>query len=323
MRLKVALVGLAIPLLWFGPELWGSGEPFRASSRAGKPNPGSAAFADHPGLEVATRFAERAVIPLQVAGFVGVIVAALAWVRHRAQGADPGPGRDRHRLDPAGGRHDRARLRGQPALPDRDHRRAVRARRDRHRPHLRRHPRRRWPSAPARAPACGWRFAVFAVGLVALSPVIKAKVENVDKTLDKLRYEASLWHTLPGVIDEAGGPTKILACGNIYSGPFQTQMVAYQLGVHGINVGDVRPLKESPGARRDLPHQHRARRAARGRRDRQALPRGQPLRALADLDRAARRRPRAQLPGRGHRRTPCPSDRAHDRAVVLALTIFP
>jgi hypothetical protein len=89
-------------------------------------------------------------------------------------------------------------------------------------------------------------FAVFAVGLVALSPVIKAKVENVDKTLDKLRYEASLWHTLPGVIDEAGGPTKILACGNIYSGPFQTQMVAYQLGVHGINVGDVRPLKESP-----------------------------------------------------------------------------
>ncbi len=83
----MALVGLAIPLLWFGPELWGSGEPFRASTRAGKPNPGSAAFADHPGLEVAKRFAERAVIPLQAAGFVAVIVAALAWVRSRAQGA--------------------------------------------------------------------------------------------------------------------------------------------------------------------------------------------------------------------------------------------
>ena len=89
-------------------------------------------------------------------------------------------------------------------------------------------------------------FAVFGVGVVALSPVIKAKVDNVDQTLDKLRYEASLWHTLPGVIDEAGGPSKLLACGNVYSGPFQTQMVAYQLGVHGINVGDVRPLKESP-----------------------------------------------------------------------------
>ena len=121
-------------------------------------------------------------------------------------GRDPGPGRDRHRLDPAGGRDDRARLRRQPALPDRDHRRAVRARRDRHRPDLRRHPRWRWPAAPARAPGLRVALGVFAVGLLALSPVIKAKVENVDKTLDKLRYEASLWHTLPGVIDDGGRP---------------------------------------------------------------------------------------------------------------------
>ena len=36
---------------------------------------------------MAKRFAERAVIPLQAAGFVAVIVAGLAWVRTRAQGA--------------------------------------------------------------------------------------------------------------------------------------------------------------------------------------------------------------------------------------------
>ena len=54
---------MAIPLLWFGPELWGSGEPLRASSRANNPNPGSAAFAEHPGLEVVKRFAERTVLP--------------------------------------------------------------------------------------------------------------------------------------------------------------------------------------------------------------------------------------------------------------------
>jgi hypothetical protein len=232
-------------VLWFGPELWGSGEPFRASSRAGKPNPGSAAFADHPGLEVAKRFAERAVLPLQVAGLVAVIVAALAWVRTRAQGAilalagigvawillvavmtERGyAGNQRYlivttaALCVLGGVGIGRIFDGiRQAVADRSSART------------------------------GLRVAlgVFAVGLVALSPVIKAKVENVDKTLDKLRYEASLWHTLPGVIDEAGGPTKILACGNIYSGPFQTQMVAYQLGVHGINVGDVRPLKESP-----------------------------------------------------------------------------
>ena len=245
MRLKVALVGLAIPLLWFGPELWGSGEPFRASSRAGKPNPGSAAFAEHPGLEVATRFAERAVIPLQVAGFVGVIVAVLAWVRTRAQGAilalagigiawillvavmtERGyAGNQRYLIVTTAALCVLGGV-GIGRIFD-GIRQAV---------------------AGKTSARTGLRvaLAVFAVGLVALSPVIKAKVENVDKTLDKLRYEASLWHTLPGVIDEAGGPTKILACGNIYSGPFQTQMVAYQLGVHGINVGDVRPLKESP-----------------------------------------------------------------------------
>ncbi len=245
LRLKVALVGLSIPLLWFGPELWGSGEPFRASTRAGRPNPGSAAFADHPGLEVAKRFAERAVIPLQAAGLVAVIVAALAWTRTRAQGAilalaaiggswlllvavmtERGyAGNQRYlivttaALCVLGGVGIGRVFDGiREAVADRTSARTG-----------------------LRAAA-----AVFAVGVLALSPVIKAKVDNVDQTLDKLRYEASLWHTLPGVIDEAGGPDKILACGNVYSGPFQTQMVAYQLGVHGINVGDVRPLKESP-----------------------------------------------------------------------------
>ena len=245
MRLKVALVGLAIPLLWFGPELWGSGEPFRASSRAGKPNPGSAAFADHPGLEVAKRFAERAVIPLQLAGIVGFVAAAVAWVRDRRQGAilalagigiawillvavmtERGyAGNQRYLIVTTAvlcvlGGIGIGRIFGW--LRD-----AVGAR---------------------TSDRTGLRAAlvVFAIGILALSPVIKAKVENVDKTLDKLRYEASLWHTLPDVIDEAGGPHGLLKCGNVYSGPFQTQMVAYQLGIHGINVGDVRPLKQSP-----------------------------------------------------------------------------
>ena len=38
------------------PELWGSGEPLRAGARANKPNPGSAAFAEHPALELVKRF---------------------------------------------------------------------------------------------------------------------------------------------------------------------------------------------------------------------------------------------------------------------------
>ena len=237
MRLRLVLVALAIPLLWFGPELWGSGEPFRASSRATNPNPGSAAFADHPGLEVVRRFLARAVIPLQVATLVAAGYAALAWHRHRREGAtlflfgigvswialvafmtELGyAGNQRYLVVTTAaicvlGGIGVARIFA--AIES-----AVTSR-----------------SGSART---GLRVAsaVFVLGLIALSPVIKNKVDNVSATLDKLRYEASLWHSLPGAIDRAGGPDKLLSCGSVYSGPFQTQMVAYQLGVHGIQVG--------------------------------------------------------------------------------------
>ena len=49
----IACPGLAtLPVLWLGPELWGSGNAFRASDRAQNPNADSPAFADHPALEV-------------------------------------------------------------------------------------------------------------------------------------------------------------------------------------------------------------------------------------------------------------------------------
>ena len=57
-----------------------------------------------------------------------------------------------------------------------------------------------------------------------------------------LEHEAYLWHDLKALIDENGGTDRLLACGGVFSGPFQTQMVAYELGVHGINVG----WKETP-----------------------------------------------------------------------------
>jgi hypothetical protein len=86
-------------------------------------------------------------------------------------------------------------------------------------------------------------LAALAVLLAAGFPVIRDKAGNVDATLDELRYEASLWHTLDDAIDAAGGIEALLACGSVYSGPFQTQMVAYELGVHGV---DVRALEGTP-----------------------------------------------------------------------------
>jgi hypothetical protein len=52
-----------------------------------------------------------------------------------------------------------------------------------------------------------------------------------------IEHEAYLWADLKGLIDEAGGSDTLLACGGVFSGPFQTQMVAYEMGIHGIQVG--------------------------------------------------------------------------------------
>jgi hypothetical protein len=61
-----------------------------------------------------------------------------------------------------------------------------------------------------------------------------------------LRHEAQLWHDLKGLIDQAGGRDRIVACGQAFSGPFQTQLVAYHLHLHGIQVGSI--VTPAPGA---------------------------------------------------------------------------
>jgi hypothetical protein len=243
LRLRLAILAAAIPLLWFGPELWGSGDALRASSRANNPNPGSAAFAEHPGLEVVERFHHRTVWALEAAGLIGLLTAAVAWVRHRRQGAilfvsgvgiawvvlvgamtEGGyAGNQRYlivttaALCVLGGIGVARVLQGLRSVGER-------------------------VTGSARAGLAA-AAAVFALGLVAGWPVIHDKADNIDATLDELRYEASLWHTLDDAIAAAGGTGDLLACGAVYSGPFQTQMIAYELGVNG---RDVRALEGTP-----------------------------------------------------------------------------
>jgi hypothetical protein len=82
----------------------------------------------------------------------------------------------------------------------------------------------------------------FVLGIAIGFPVIVAKFDNTRRVDGGLRHEAYLWHDLKSLIDENGGRESLLACGHVYSGPFQTQMVAYELGIHGIDVG----WKETP-----------------------------------------------------------------------------
>ncbi len=243
LRLRMAILAGLIPLLWFGPELWGSGDALRASSRANNPNPGSAAFAAHPGLEVVERFHHRTVWALEAAGLIGLATAAFAWFRRRRQGAilfvggiglgwlvlvsamtEGGyAGNQRYlivttaALCVIGGIGVARIFQGLQLAVERI-------------------------GGGARAGLAA-ASAVFLLGLVAGWPVVRDKADNIEVTLDELRYEASLFHTLDDAVGAAGGRDRLLACGAVYSGPFQTQMIAYELGVHGL---DVRALEGTP-----------------------------------------------------------------------------
>ncbi len=237
LRLRMGVLAGLIPVLWFGPEIWGSGEPLRASSRANNPNPGSAAFAEHPGLEVISRFSRVTIKPLVAAALIGVVhafvlwrrrqegrpilflsLAGLAWLLLVAGMTEGGyAGNQRYLIVTTTvvcvlggigvGRIFEFVQRRVSRLAD-DSRKGLRA-----------------------------AIASFVVLVLALTPVIEQKFDNGELTLDRLRYEASIWSGLRAVVDKAGGRERLRSCGSVYSGPFQTQMVAYTLGLHGIDVG--------------------------------------------------------------------------------------
>src|SRR3954447_10850779 len=87
-RKLVAGLALATLALWFGPELWGSGNAWRGGQRAHDPNPNSLAFAEHPAREVAKR-ALSMTPAIAVVGLIAALfqrplrllaLAAMAWV---------------------------------------------------------------------------------------------------------------------------------------------------------------------------------------------------------------------------------------------------
>jgi hypothetical protein len=237
LRRRLIFFALFVPACWILPEWWGASDPFRAGSRANAPNPGSAAFASHPAWELFKRFAESTVAPVEAGTIVAVGVAAVAWVRRRAQGevlalaalgfswfalvavmTEAGfAGNQRYLMvttaavSVLGGVGAVRVLQGVEALGT------------------------RWLGS-ARAGARAAAIALVA-GLAIASPTIIAKADNTGRVQGGIEHEAYLWHDLKALIDANGGKERLLACGGVFSGPFQTQMVAYELGVHGINVG--------------------------------------------------------------------------------------
>jgi MFS family permease len=222
--------GLAMLLLWFVPEYLGSGHALRAASRARQPNPDSAAFAAFPFAEVFRRSASILTVPVYIGAFTAT---AFAWRRRHA---------DRTAyvvlllavvstalmiavaLMTQGGFAGNLRYVALPA------------------------------AMVCILAGAGWVWlgrmageigshpprarAAFAVAVVLLfAPFAISDVDELRLGMDRVRLEADLYGAnLKAMIEKAGGEERLKACGPVFTGPFQTQAVAWYLHLHETDV---------------------------------------------------------------------------------------
>ena len=232
-RLPWVAGGLAtLPVLWLGPEFWGSGNAFRASDRAQNPNADSAAFADDPAVEVV----KDAIDMTPTVAVVGAAVAAVLLLARRAPSADAQragigiaalaaswialvavmtvrgfSGNQRYLMVPSAliivlGAVGVVWLAGE--LLRRRGRRSVVA---------------------------------GAVAAVALAAALAGPdADALPDTFRGIEYQVELVDDLETIVADAGGKDALNRCGHAYTGPFLVPQVAWRLGLH-INDVDLRP----------------------------------------------------------------------------------
>jgi MFS family permease len=204
----LALIGgsaLLVILLWFVPEKLGSGDFFRGASRAREPVAGSPAQSSFPFGAVFTNGASALIYPIYAAALLAVLdairrrrtpvlaVAALAtlWMLAVAALAQKGfTGNLRYVMLPAALVCAIAGA-GVARLP------------------------RRWP--------------LYAVLALACVPGVVHGTGLLHTTLAEAAEDERVFDDLPRVIARAGGERAVLACGAVFTGPFQTQAVAWRL----------------------------------------------------------------------------------------------
>jgi hypothetical protein len=223
--LKLVVVGFAsLPVLWFGPELWGSGNLNRASERAQKPLPNSAAFADHPAVQVVRNAADMISWPV-VAGLVlvalglalkrpaaaahrrtvlGLFGIAVVWLAIVAFMTSHGfSGNQRYLVMPV------------------------------------------TLGVVVAAIGVGWlvaelrrvpRSALVASGLLVAVAFTAPYWGGLRRMFDNLGYQGRLHADLERVVADAGGSARLRACGPAFTGAFLVPAVAWQLGVHANRV---------------------------------------------------------------------------------------
>ena len=234
-------------MLWFVPEYLGSGDLFRAASRAREPNPDSAAFASVPFIETFRRSGSVLMVPL----LLGAVIALVrAWL-------------DRDRLRLALGAIAAALMVAVAAMTQAGFAGNL-----------------RYVALPA-ALVCvlagaGWvdlvrdaaaRFgrprgaALAAMLAVAAVPFVVADVDKLAFDLDVVRAESELYDRLPPIVAKAGGAEALLRV--------RPRLRAAVRGPGG-RVGDARALL--PGRHLRVAAGHGARGPLLGARARPALP---------------------------------------------------
>jgi MFS family permease len=237
-RLSLVLAAL-IPVLWLVPEQIGSGDAFRASTRAQAPAPGShvPALSHHPVLKLLENAVHMPIVPVLVGAGLGLMLAAigyrrarddrttlvlslgtLAWVGVVAFMTQHGySGNARYLLAPAGLACVVAGV--------------------------------GWARA-GRAIAARLPLAATAAGAVLLALLVLASLPWAEPRGDLLRrqahvmsHESALQHDLPDALRAAGGAKSVLACGTPYTGPYQVPRVAWELHVHTVRVASLPPRK--------------------------------------------------------------------------------
>jgi len=224
-RLVASLLPL-VPLLWFLPELWGSGDLLRSSERAQVPNPGAPTLADYPALEVVRRFVGMLVPPVALAAvgaaaiavrrrepdLLALLAGLLGWVALVALMSEAGYSGEERYLLPAAALA--AVLAGLAAA-------------------------RLLDLAAERAPrlaAAGGAAAVTCAALLA--------VPAVRELGDELAYAADLRADLATAVEEAGGMQRLRACGPLYAGRARFPLIAWHADAH---ISDLSLHPRTPG----------------------------------------------------------------------------
>ena len=253
-KLVLGLFAL-IPVVWFLPELWGSGHLFRGVTRAQHPRSNSAAFAHCP---FCTEFAKHAwptvLLRVKVPALIAMAVAALGLVMHAA-GRAIGRVRARVVLLGAGligfGWWSGIAVETQAGFSGNDRYLVLGA------------------ALVSIVGGVAWGWAAGAVadalrrlrstGLVAapagtataiavflvIPPWIGKNIINLPRTHRALVYQAHLRQDAARAVRDLGGPSRILRCGTIMTEGFQVPMLAWTLGVHTSRI-EASPLPHAP-----------------------------------------------------------------------------